>query len=143
MLNEFYRVAFRRKIYASIEQLQDDLDLWLKEYNEERPHQGRWCYGKTPRQTFLGSLPLAREKLLPHESSLRVLTGRAGRQSRQRLPNNLTSRSAGRGQGRRQPARAAREPLTAAAREVRTLQVNLDTVDLNYLSGQISTFTNH
>jgi hypothetical protein len=39
-----------------------------------------------------------------------VMTGCARRQSRQRLPNNLTSRSAGRGQGRRQPARAAREP---------------------------------
>src|SRR5262249_3025327 len=42
VLNEFYRVAFRRKIYASIEELQRDLDLWLKEYNELRPHQGRW-----------------------------------------------------------------------------------------------------
>jgi transposase InsO family protein len=70
VLNEFYRVAFRRKIYASIEQLQADLDLWLKEYNEERPHQGRWCNGKTPRLTFLDSLPLAREKLLPHQPPL-------------------------------------------------------------------------
>jgi hypothetical protein len=57
-------VAFRRKIYASIEQLQGDLDLWLKEYNETRPHQGRWCYGKTPLQTFIESAPLAREKVL-------------------------------------------------------------------------------
>ena len=63
-LNEFYRVAFRRKIYTSIEQLQGDLDLWLTEYNETRPHQGRWCYGKTPLQTFIDSAPLAREKLL-------------------------------------------------------------------------------
>jgi len=63
-LNEFYRVAFRRKIYASIEQLQGDLDLWLREYNETRPHQGRWCYGKTPLQTFVDSAPLAREKML-------------------------------------------------------------------------------
>jgi hypothetical protein len=63
MLNEFYRVAFRRKIYSAIEQLQADLDAWLKEYNELRPHQGLWCYGKTPLQTFRESLPLAREKL--------------------------------------------------------------------------------
>lgn len=63
-LNEFYRVAFRRRIYGSIEQLQGDLDLWLKEYNETRPHQGRWCYGKTPLQTFIDSAPLAREKVL-------------------------------------------------------------------------------
>jgi hypothetical protein len=67
VLNEFYRVAFRKKIYASIAQLQADLDGWLREYNELRPHQGRWCYGKTPLQTFLDGLPLAREKLLPHE----------------------------------------------------------------------------
>jgi transposase InsO family protein len=64
VLNEFYRVAFRRRIYSSIEQLQTDLDLWIKEYNEVRPHQGRWCYGKTPLQTFLDGVALAREKTL-------------------------------------------------------------------------------
>jgi hypothetical protein len=56
VLNEFYRVAFRRKIYAGIEQLQADLDGWLCEYNELRPHQGRWCYGKTPLQTCVPSM---------------------------------------------------------------------------------------
>src|SRR5919112_5074542 len=50
MLNEFYRVSFRKKIYRTLEELQTDLDSWLQEYNEQRPHQGRWCYGKTPRQ---------------------------------------------------------------------------------------------
>jgi transposase InsO family protein len=64
ILNEFYRVAFRKKLYASIEELQTDLDAWLAEYNLERTHQGRWCYGKTPMQTFLDSLPLAKEKLI-------------------------------------------------------------------------------
>jgi transposase InsO family protein len=64
VLNEFYKVAFRRKIYAGIEQLQADLDGWLTEYNEIRPHQGRWCYGKTPRQTFTDSVSLARDKIL-------------------------------------------------------------------------------
>ena len=48
VLNEFYRVALRRKIYSSIEQIHTDLDGWIKEYNEVRPRQGRWCYGKTP-----------------------------------------------------------------------------------------------
>ena len=48
VLNEFYRVAFRKKIYQSLDELQTDLDSWLKLYNENRPHQGRWCYGKTP-----------------------------------------------------------------------------------------------
>jgi hypothetical protein len=44
--------------------LQTDLDGWLQEYNEQRPHQGRWCYGKTPRQTFIDSVSLAKEKML-------------------------------------------------------------------------------
>jgi len=63
MLNEFYRIAFRKKIYHSIDELQADLDAWVRTYNTERPHQGRWCYGKTPMQTFFDSLELAKEKL--------------------------------------------------------------------------------
>ena len=53
VLDEFYRVAFRKKIYGSISELQSDLDDWVKSYNEERPHQGRWRFGKMPIQTFL------------------------------------------------------------------------------------------
>jgi transposase InsO family protein len=64
VLNEFYRVAFRRKIYRSIAELQDDLDAWLVDYNEKRPHQGRWCFGKTPMQTFLDAMPIAKEKMI-------------------------------------------------------------------------------
>ena len=65
VLNEFYRVAFRKTLYRSIAELQADLDRWVTEYNELRPHQGRWCFGKTPMQTFLDALPIAREKMLP------------------------------------------------------------------------------
>jgi hypothetical protein len=57
-------MAFRRKIYPSVDELQRDLDFWLKQYNELRPHQGGWCYGKTPLQTFIDGTPLAREKML-------------------------------------------------------------------------------
>jgi transposase InsO family protein len=64
MLNEFYRIAFRKKLYTSIKELQDDLDEWIRSYNEERPHQGRWCFGKTPTQTFLDTIPIAREKMI-------------------------------------------------------------------------------
>ena len=64
VLNEFYRVTFRKKIYATIEELQADLDAWLQAYNQVRTHQGRWCYGKTPMQTFLDTVPLAKEKML-------------------------------------------------------------------------------
>ena len=64
VLDEFYRVAFRKKLYRGTDELQADLDAWLKEYNELRTHQGCWCFGKTPMQTFLDTLPLAKEKLL-------------------------------------------------------------------------------
>lgn len=64
MLNEFYRVTFRKKIYRTLEELQADLDAWMEEYNHQRPHQGRWCYGKTPLQTFKDSVSLAKEKIL-------------------------------------------------------------------------------
>ncbi|MGC2221760.1 MAG: IS481 family transposase [Methylocella sp.] len=64
VLNEFYRIAFRKKLYASIGELQDDLDEWVRSYNEERPHQGRWCFGKTPLQTFLDAIPIARDKMI-------------------------------------------------------------------------------
>jgi transposase InsO family protein len=62
VLDEFYRIAFRKRIYATIEQLQADLDAWMAEYNQARPHQGRWCYGKTPMQTFLDTVLIAKEK---------------------------------------------------------------------------------
>jgi transposase InsO family protein len=64
LLEEFYQVAFRKKLYESLDQLQADLDEWIDHYNEERPHSGRYCYGKTPQQTFEDSRRLAKEKLL-------------------------------------------------------------------------------
>jgi len=68
MLNEFYRVAFRKQIYRTLEQLQAELDGWLQEYNEQRSHQGRWCYGKPPMQTFVDTVPLAKENILAAET---------------------------------------------------------------------------
>ncbi len=65
LLDEFYRVAFRKRIYESVEALQADLDDWMAQYNEVRTHQGRWCFGKTPMQTFLDSAAVAREKQQP------------------------------------------------------------------------------
>ena len=62
MLNEFYRIAFRKKIYATIGELQSDLDHWMAEYNEARTHQGRYCFGKTPMQTFLDARAIAHDK---------------------------------------------------------------------------------
>jgi len=64
MLDEFYRVAFRKKVYETIDQLQADLDQWLAEYNQVRTHQGRYCFGRTPMQTFIEARNIAREKSL-------------------------------------------------------------------------------
>jgi len=65
LLDEFYRVAFRKKVYDTVEALQFDLDAWVTKYNEQRTHQGRWCFGKTPMQTFLDTIHVAREKQNP------------------------------------------------------------------------------
>lgn len=62
--NEFYATAFRRKIYNSLEELQVDLDAWAPDYNEQRTHSGKHCFGKTPMQTFLDSKHIAIEKQL-------------------------------------------------------------------------------
>jgi hypothetical protein len=62
MKDEFYSIAFRKKIYSSIEALQADVDEWLRNYNELRPHSGKYCYGKTPMQTFKDSKHIALEK---------------------------------------------------------------------------------
>jgi transposase InsO family protein len=64
LLQEFYQIAFRKKVYNSLDELQDDLDKWIQQYNEERTHTGKYCFGKTPMQTFQDSLPLAKEKQL-------------------------------------------------------------------------------
>ena len=64
VLDEFYRIAFRKKIYHTLDELQADLDTWLADDNYRRPNQGRWCFGKTPMQTFLDAIPLAKEKLM-------------------------------------------------------------------------------
>ena len=61
---EFYSVAFRKKLYSSLEELQSDLDGWMREYNEERAHSGKYCFGKTPMATFRDSAHLAQEKML-------------------------------------------------------------------------------
>jgi transposase InsO family protein len=46
ILEEFYQVAFRKKLYSSLEELQADVEQWIESYNTERTHSGKYCYGK-------------------------------------------------------------------------------------------------
>lgn len=62
--DEFYAIAFRKKIYNTLEELQIDLDKWLDYYNQVRTHSGKYCFGKTPMQTFIDTIHLAKEKQL-------------------------------------------------------------------------------
>lgn len=64
MQDEFYAIAFRKKLYESIEALQLDLDQWLQEYNTQRTHSGKYCFGKTPWETFQSSKELAQNKMV-------------------------------------------------------------------------------
>jgi len=66
MLEEFYAVAFRKKLYDSLAALQHDLDEWMDYYNNQRSHSGKYCFGKTPMETFNESITLARQKMLDH-----------------------------------------------------------------------------
>jgi len=72
VLNEFYKVAFRKKIYRSLEELQVDLDAWCVIYNTVRTHQGKHCNGRTPMQTFLEDKKLAIEKQIGRELEIEV-----------------------------------------------------------------------
>jgi hypothetical protein len=87
ILNEFYRVTLRKRLYYSIERLPDDRDDWPVRYNVERIHQGRWCFGKTPKATFVDSIPLAREKLLTKLNACYA----EGEQSQQLQTTNVRS----------------------------------------------------
>lgn len=96
MQEEFYAIAFRKKMYENLEDLQEDIDQWLRFYNEQRPHSGRYCFGKTPAQTFTDSKELARakdvnnlfEKITNFKMSDEAEMGNAGEQP---IRNNLTN----------------------------------------------------
>ncbi|USO06012.1 MAG: IS481 family transposase [Rhodospirillales bacterium] len=70
MKQEFYDIAFRKKLYYSLEELQTDVDEWLRKYNETRPHSGKYCYGKPPMQTFRDAKELAQSKNIDNVQEL-------------------------------------------------------------------------
>jgi transposase InsO family protein len=64
ILQEFSQPALRRKIFHTPEELQADLDEWLKYYNNERTHQGKQCYARTPAQTLDDGNAIWKEKFV-------------------------------------------------------------------------------
>lgn len=62
ILQEFYQVTFRKKIYSDMESLQKDLDEWVDYYNNRRTHQGKMCCGRTPLATLIDGKPIWKEK---------------------------------------------------------------------------------
>ena len=64
ILQEFYQVTFRKKLYESLDDLQKDLDEWMNYYNNERTHQGKMCCGRTPYETLLDGKSIWEDKNL-------------------------------------------------------------------------------
>ena len=64
ILQEFYQVTFRKKLYGDLESLQKDLDAWLMYYNEKRTHQGKMCCGRTPLATLEDGKQIWKEKFV-------------------------------------------------------------------------------
>ncbi|MGX5173287.1 IS481 family transposase [Aliikangiella sp. IMCC44653] len=64
ILNEFYQITFRKKLYTTMEEIQKDLDVWMEYYNNDRTHQGKMCCGRTPNETLLDGKLIWAEKNL-------------------------------------------------------------------------------
>lgn len=64
ILQEFYQITFRKKLYMGLDELQKDLDEWMKYYNNARTHQGKMCCGRTPMETLLDGKQVWAEKNL-------------------------------------------------------------------------------
>jgi len=71
---EFYAVAFRKTLYTSLDQMQTDLDLFMKGYNETRTNQGKRCQGRTPMQTFVDGLDLYQKYVFENSMAAEVPT---------------------------------------------------------------------
>lgn len=64
---EFYKVAFRKKLYSTMEDIQADLDDFMATYNHDRTNQGKYCQGRTPFETFLDGLSIYHEKVFEND----------------------------------------------------------------------------
>ncbi len=64
ILQEFYQVIFRKKLFGDIDTLQTELDEWMHYYNNVRTHQGKMCCGRTPIETLTDGKKIWREKFI-------------------------------------------------------------------------------
>lgn len=64
ILQEFYQITFRKKVYDTLEDLQKDLDEWVQYYNNKRTHQGKRCCGRTPMQTLIEGKQIWKDKFI-------------------------------------------------------------------------------
>jgi len=62
LLEEHFMIQGRIKFYESLDEMQNDLDVYLHTYNYERVHQGRNMNGRTPHQAFVEGIPNLTEK---------------------------------------------------------------------------------
>ena len=53
ILEEFYQVALRSKIYRSVDELNTDLARFIEYYNYQRTHHGKRTKGKVPAELYL------------------------------------------------------------------------------------------
>lgn len=65
--NEFYNTAFRKTLYRSLEQMQGDLDKFMRKYNLDRTNQGKRCKGRTPYETFTEGVELYNQMVYQRE----------------------------------------------------------------------------
>jgi hypothetical protein len=52
LLNEFYQVAFPAKSCTVRSTSCRSISIWVRDYNEQCPRQGRWCFDKDPDADF-------------------------------------------------------------------------------------------
>ncbi len=62
--DDFYQGMLRKKTYSSVEELQGDLENWLKKFNFEREYPGKYCYSRTPYQTIQAMKQLAQSDVI-------------------------------------------------------------------------------
>ena len=57
--DEYFRVAGRTTFYESVEQMQNDLDVYIDCYNARRAYRVRSMDGRTPKTVFFAGILLS------------------------------------------------------------------------------------